>query len=82
MWEEDVGASRKWLEIGWGVSKIQRFNFDNIFLTDESPVNKKNSIWGRKVQNHMFIDSIKFYWRFNWINEGFDCKKKWFLKSI
>jgi hypothetical protein len=30
----------------------------------------------------MFMDSIKFYWRFNWIYEGFDCKKNWFLKSI
>jgi hypothetical protein len=23
----------------------------------------------------MFMDSIKFYWRFNWIYGGFDCKK-------
>jgi len=24
----------------------------------------------------MFMDLIKFYLRFNWIYEGFDCKKK------
>jgi hypothetical protein len=29
-------------------------------LTDESPVDKENSIWGRKIQNQMFMDSIKF----------------------
>jgi hypothetical protein len=23
----------------------------------------------------MFMDSIKFYWKFNWIYGGFDCKK-------
>jgi hypothetical protein len=23
----------------------------------------------------MFMDSIKFYWKFNWIYRGFDCKK-------
>jgi len=29
----------------------------------------------RKVQNQMFMDSIKFYPRFNWIYRRFDCKK-------
>jgi hypothetical protein len=53
--------------------------FDSIFLTGESPVNKENSIWGRKVQNQMFTDPIKSYLRFNWIYGVFDCKKKWFL---
>jgi hypothetical protein len=65
----------KWLEIGWGGSKIQELKFDIIFLTGESPVDKKNSILGRKIQNQMFMDSIKFYLRFNWIYGGFDCKK-------
>jgi hypothetical protein len=51
----------KWLEIGWGGSKIQELKFNSIFLTDESHVDKKNSIWGRKVQNQMFMNSIKFY---------------------
>ena len=37
----------KWLEIGWGSSKIQELKFDSIFFTDESPVNKENSILGR-----------------------------------
>jgi hypothetical protein len=69
---------RPWLGIGWGGSKIQELKFDNTFFTDESPVDKKNSIWGRKVQNQIFIDSNKFYLRFNWIHEGFDCKKNWF----
>jgi hypothetical protein len=27
------------------------------------------------IQNQMFMDSIKFYLRFNWIYGGFDCKK-------
>jgi len=69
---------RSWLGIGWGGSKIQELKFDITFFTDESPVDKKKSIWGRKVQNQIFIDSIKFYLRFNWIYEGFDCKKNWF----
>jgi len=69
---------RPWLGIGWGGSKIQELKFDITFFTDESPVDKENSIWGRKVQNQIFIDSIKFYLRFNWICEGFDCKKNWF----
>ena len=56
--------------------------FNSIFLTGESPVDKENSIWGRKVQNQMFMDSIKFYLRFNWIYGGFDCKKNWFLSQF
>jgi hypothetical protein len=61
------GALWKLLEFGWGGSKIQRLKFDSILLTDESSVDKENSIWGRKVQNQMFINSIKLYWKFNWI---------------
>jgi len=34
--------------------------FASILLTDESPTDKENSIWGRNVQNQMFKDSIKF----------------------
>ena len=30
----------------------------------------------------MFIDSIKFYPRFNWIYRGFDCKKNWFSNQF
>jgi hypothetical protein len=62
-------------KISWGGSKIQRLKFDSISLTGESPIDKENFIWGRNVQNQMFMDSIKFYWRFNWIYEGFDRKK-------
>jgi hypothetical protein len=36
----------------------------------------------RKIQNQMFMDSIKVYLRFNWINGGFDCKKNWFLNQF
>jgi hypothetical protein len=50
----------KWLEIGWGGLKIQELKFDSIFLTNESPVDKENSIWGRKAQNQMFMNLIKF----------------------
>ena len=52
------------------IQKCKRLKFDS-----ESPVDEENSIWGRKVQNQMFMDSIKFYPRFNWIHRGFDCKK-------
>jgi hypothetical protein len=30
----------------------------------------------------MFMDSIKFYLRFNWIYGGFDCKKNKFLSQF
>ena len=48
---KDVGEPKKKSKIGWGGSKIQNLNFDNIFLTDESLNDKENSIWERKVQN-------------------------------
>jgi len=57
------------------VKKTQKLKFDSILLTDKSPVDKENSIWERKVQNQIFMDSIKLYWRFNWLYGGFDCKK-------
>jgi len=56
------------------VKKCKRLKFDIIFLSGESPVDKENSIWEKKVQNQMFMDSIKFYLRFTWIYGGFDCK--------
>jgi hypothetical protein len=34
------------------IQKCKRLKFDS-----ESPIDEKNSILGRKVQNHMFIDS-------------------------
>jgi hypothetical protein len=59
------------------IQKCKRLKFDS-----ESPVDKENSIWGRKVQNQMFMDSIKSYLTFNWIYGGFDCKKNWFLSQF
>ena len=59
------------------IQKYKRLKFDS-----ESPVDKENSIWGRKVQNQMFMDSFKFYLRFNWIYGGLDCKKNWFLSQF
>jgi len=44
---------RKWSKIGWEGLKLQKLKFDSILLTDESLVDKENSIWGRKVQNQM-----------------------------
>jgi hypothetical protein len=41
--------TQKMVKIGWGGSKNQKLKFDNILLTDESLVDKENSIWGRKV---------------------------------
>jgi len=64
------------------IKKYKRLKFNSIFLTDESPGDKKNSIRERKVQNQMFMDSIKFYPRFNWIYGGFDCKKIDFLSQF
>jgi len=64
------------------VQKCKRLKFDSIFLTDESLVDKENSIWGRKVQNQMFMDSIKSYLRFNWIYGVFDYKKNWSLSQF
>jgi hypothetical protein len=47
-----------------------------------SPVDKEKFNLSKKVQNQMFMDSIKFYWRFNWIYIGFDYKKNWFLSQF
>jgi hypothetical protein len=73
---------RKLLKSGWGGLKLQKLKFDGISLTDESPVNEENLIWERKVQNQMFMYSIKFYWRFNWIYGEFDYKKNWFWSQF
>jgi hypothetical protein len=60
---------------------MQRLKFDSISLTDESPVDKENSI-RKNIKNQMFMDSIKIYLRFNWIYGEFDCKKNWFLSQF
>ena len=69
-WENDAGTTIKWLGIGWGGSEIQELKFNSI-----NPVDKENSIWGRKVQNQMFMDSIKFYPRLIEFMEGLIAKK-------
>jgi hypothetical protein len=71
----------KRLENGQKMIEVQKYKdwkFNSILLTDESPVDEENSIWGRKVQNQMFMGLIKCYWKFNWIYGEFDCKKNWF----
>jgi hypothetical protein len=73
---------RKKVRIGWEGLEIHELKFDVIFFTNESLVDKENSSRGRKVQNQMFMDSIKFYPRFNWIYGGLDCKKNWFLSQF
>ena len=43
------------------VQKTWKLIFDSVSLTDESPDDKENSIWGRKIQIQKFMDAIKFY---------------------
>ena len=64
------------------IKKYTDWNLTVYFFTDEGSINKENSIWGRKIQNQMFKDSINFYWRFNWIYRGFDCKKNCVLSQF
>ena len=46
--ERPQNAQKKnWLRM----FKNQKLNFDSISLTDASPDDKENSIWGRKMQN-------------------------------
>jgi len=73
-----IGA-RKWC---WNAEKMPKLVEEIQKLDSENPADKENSIWGRKVQNQMFMDSIKFYPRFNWIYGGFDCKKIDFLSQF
>jgi len=46
--KKDVRMFRKWSKIGWGGLKIQKLKFNNILLTDESLVDKENSILRKK----------------------------------
>jgi hypothetical protein len=52
------------------------------FFTNKSFVDKTNSIWKRKVQNKMFMDSIRFCWKIYWVYKGFDCKINCFLNQF
>ena len=42
--KKNVKTLKKWSKIGWERLKIQKLKFNNILLTDDSPVNKKNLI--------------------------------------
>jgi hypothetical protein len=64
------------------VHKYKDWNLAVYIGLVEAPIDKENLIWGRKIQDQMFMDSIKFYWRFNWIYEGFDCKKNLFWSQF
>jgi len=55
---------------------LRRFkNVKGWNLTMRALLIRKIQIWGRKFQNQIFMDSIKFYPRFNSIYGGFDCNK-------
>ena len=41
-------AQKKESKFGWGGSKLQKLKFGSILLTDDSPVDKENSIWEKK----------------------------------
>jgi hypothetical protein len=42
---------RKWSEkLIKELQKYKDWNFDNIYLNDESPVGKENSIWGENFK--------------------------------
>jgi len=60
----------------------KNWNLTVYFFIDEGSIDKENSFWGRKIQNQMFKDPIKFYWRFNWIYGGFDCKKNYIFSQF
>jgi hypothetical protein len=81
-WEkmpERPKMAKNWLKIFKNANILK---FDNISLMNESCVDKENSILKIYIQNQMFMDSIKFYRGFNWIYEGFDWKKNWFLSRF
>jgi hypothetical protein len=56
---------------------MQKFKiWQNIFLLMRALGTKKVQFEKNFFfQNQMFMDSIKFYPRFNWIYKGFNCKK-------
>jgi hypothetical protein len=74
--------AEKWPKLVKEVKKCKRLKFYSILLTDESLVDKENSILKKYIQNQIFMDSIKFYLKFNWIYGGLDCKKNWFLSQF
>jgi hypothetical protein len=71
--------SRNWLR-RFKNTRIEIWQY--IFKWWEPCLQGKFNFWGRKVQNQMFMDLIKFYLRFNWIYGGFGYKKNWFLSQF
>jgi hypothetical protein len=57
-WWNAHKMARNWLR---RFKKCKDLNLTVYFFINKSPINKENSIWERKVQNHMFMNSIKFY---------------------
>jgi len=57
--------AEKWPKLVKEVKKCKRLKFYSILLTDESLVDKENSILKKYIQNQIFMDSIKFYLKFN-----------------
>jgi hypothetical protein len=72
---ERLKIARNWLR-RLKNSKIKIWQY---ILQMKSPVDKEKFNLRKKIQNQMFMDLIKFYWRFNWIYIWFDYKKDWFL---
>jgi hypothetical protein len=62
---KDVEAPKNGQKLVEEVKKIQILKFDSISLTNESLVDKENSILKKYIQNQIFMDSIKFYRGFN-----------------
>jgi hypothetical protein len=62
------------VKIGLGGSKMQKVKIWRYILLMRALGTRKIQFF-KKIQNQMFMDSIKFYLRFNWIYRGFDCKK-------
>ena len=69
-------------KIGWEGSKMQKVEIWQYIFNWWEPCWQKNSILKKYIQNQMFMDSMKFYPRFNWIYGGFDCKKIDFLSQF
>jgi hypothetical protein len=70
---------QKKAKIGRGGLKMQNVEIWQYIVDWWEPCWQKKFNFEKKyIQNQMFIDSIKFYLRFNWIYRGFDCKKNWF----
>jgi len=78
MSEKRMLECRKKAKIGWGGSKMQKVEIWQYVVDWWKPCWQRKFNLKKNIQNQMFIDSITFYLRFNWIYGEFDCKKNWF----